>query len=489
MGKPMTGTDSHYSELEYTAGYYHELGPAHLRFCALVAGVEGGAAPTTYLELGMGQGVSLAVHAAANEGDFWGVDINPVHVTHARALADAIGGRVSLSTQSFSEFAARDDLPVFDVITLHGVWSWVSDASRRVIVELIRDRLAPGGLVYLSYNCMPGWAARGPVRHLLKLGHAAHPDDGPEARIKAAMTLAEEVAAADSRFFGENRPAASHLASLRKAPSQYLGHEYLNADWYVPYVSDVAEALAGANLAFVSSARLLDRVNAIQLQPQGVALLDRTKDPIVRELVRDFLVNQQFRPDIFARDAFPLSAEAVSARWDAQAFVLACGLDEIDFHLTGAQGEMILPETIYRPLALALAEEAFRPRTLLDLMSTTGVSALAPLRRGRRPHQPGRHGCCPPGQGLLARGASAMRCLQSSRAGPGGDRRAAGSPGFACGGRRHPDSAIDPAVPARVAGRGAVHSRNRCFGLDGVRPDQRARRASRCDHDDARRQP
>ena len=374
----MSATPGPYAELEYTAGYYHELGPAHLRFCALVTGVEIAVpdAPV-YLELGMGQGVSLAAHAAANDGDWWGVDLLPDHVAKARDLAAAFGGELKLFAETFSDFAARD-LPTFDAIVLHGVWSWVSEESRRIIVDLIRDRLAPGGVVYLSYNCQPGWAARSPVRHLLKLGHErlAGPTAGAEARIETALEFMEDVAAADGRFFAENRPAASHAASLRKTGPQYLGHEYLNADWHVPYFSEVAGALSGAGLDFMGSARLLDRVNAIHLPPAGVALLDRQKDPVMRESVRDFLVNQQFRPDVFARDARLLSPAEQATRFDAQAFVLVCGLDEIDFQLTGAQGEVVLSEATYGPLAMALAAEDFRPKTTAELMTMPGVAAL-----------------------------------------------------------------------------------------------------------------
>lgn len=369
--------EGYYDEQEYTSGYYHELGPAHLRFCAMVAGLEAPPArPLTYLELGMGQGVSLVVHAAANDGAFWGVDLHPVHIANARALADDIGAEVQLAEQTFADFAARDDLPMFDVITLHGVWSWVSQANRQIIVDLIRDRLGPGGLVYLSYNCQPGWASRAPVRHLLKLGREASGAKTAVDGIEAALAFAEEVAAADGRFFADTRAAASHLASLRKANARYVGHEYLGDHWHVPYFADVAKALSGADLSFASSARLLDRVTALHLQPAGAVLLDRQKDPVLKEAVRDYLVNQQFRPDVFARRARPLSPAEQIARFDAQPFVLICGLDEIDFTLTGAAGEMMLPEAVYRPLALALAGEDFRPRTPIELMAAPGMAGI-----------------------------------------------------------------------------------------------------------------
>lgn len=375
----MDWTEGYYADLDYTSGYYHELGPAHLRFCCLLSGVhcEIPEAPTV-LELGFGQGISINIHAAAGEGRFWGVDFNPAHVVHARELAAASGADLQLTDDSFAAFARRADLPMFDVIALHGVWSWVSDANRAVIIELARSRLKPGGVFYLSYNCQPGWAARSPVRHLLNLGHdhAARPADGPAAALDSALAFVEEVAAAEGRFFSDNRAAAAHAGKLAKNSRRYLGHEYLNTHWHVPYFSEVAATLGEAKLTFVSSARLLDRVNDLNLQPASVALLDRQKTPVLRESVRDYLVNQRFRPDIFIKGAVPMSATEQAERIDATAFVLACGLDEIDFRVTGALGEATLAEATYKPLVLGLEGDGYRPKSVAELANLPDLSAM-----------------------------------------------------------------------------------------------------------------
>jgi SAM-dependent methyltransferase len=62
-----------------------------------------------------------------------------------------------LFDESFAEFASRD-LPEFDYIGLHGIWSWISDENRAVIVDFIRRKLKVGGVLYISYNTLPGWA-------------------------------------------------------------------------------------------------------------------------------------------------------------------------------------------------------------------------------------------------------------------------------------------------------------------------------------------
>lgn len=61
---------------------------------------------------------------------------------------------------------------VSPIIVLHGVWSWVPEPVRGEILELIRRRLRPGGLVMVSYNAMPGWAHLSPIRRMMR-AHAA----------------------------------------------------------------------------------------------------------------------------------------------------------------------------------------------------------------------------------------------------------------------------------------------------------------------------
>ena len=42
------------------------------------------------------------------------------------------------------------------------IWSWVSEENQRVIVDFVRRKLKVGGLLYISYNCQPGFAAMVP---------------------------------------------------------------------------------------------------------------------------------------------------------------------------------------------------------------------------------------------------------------------------------------------------------------------------------------
>jgi len=139
-------------DVDYTHGYFRELSPGLLRFVALLGGVGAPQASSfTYYELGCGNGYSTALHAAVNpKGSFRGVDFNPAHIHNARALArEASIGNVRFQEKSFAELL-QEDSEEADFITLHGVWSWISDEHRGQLLEFIRRKLKPGGQLYLS---------------------------------------------------------------------------------------------------------------------------------------------------------------------------------------------------------------------------------------------------------------------------------------------------------------------------------------------------
>src|ERR671924_18733 len=89
--------------VDYTYGYYAELNPLRVKFAFLDAGLE---PPDIRVacELGYGQGVSVNIHAAASNIEWWGTDFNPSQAAFAQSLAEAAGSGAHLYDQSFAEF-------------------------------------------------------------------------------------------------------------------------------------------------------------------------------------------------------------------------------------------------------------------------------------------------------------------------------------------------------------------------------------------------
>lgn len=156
-------------EIDYTFGYYRALSPGMLRLATLNQFVQfPSRRPLRYLELGYGNGVSLNIHAAASPGDYWGTDINSSHAHFANILAENSGSSIHALCAPFAELLSHRELPDFDVIVAHGVWSWISNSNRHAIIKLLRSKLVEGGIFYISYNALPGAAAVIPLQQFIK---------------------------------------------------------------------------------------------------------------------------------------------------------------------------------------------------------------------------------------------------------------------------------------------------------------------------------
>src|SRR5215471_18473806 len=180
------------TDIPYLRDFKPPLAPAWLDHVALVAGVEPPARNSgfAWCDLGCGQGVTANILAATHPGGmFHAIDAMPRHIENARRLAaEAAISNVSFHAVDFT-VAADLDLPPFDYIVAHGVYSWVDATSQRALRKFFDRRLKPGGLVYVSYNAMPGWTRDLPFQRVLRELAASFPGDS-SARLAAAAEIA-----------------------------------------------------------------------------------------------------------------------------------------------------------------------------------------------------------------------------------------------------------------------------------------------------------
>ena len=194
----ITWTNGYQTEVNYTYGYYRDLSPNYQRFCLLLNGVDCPSSSETHqhCELGFGQGVSINIHAASNEGTFWGTDFNPAHAAHANQVAEHSQTEHYFYDDSFEELLNKPDLPMFDSISLHGIWSWISYENQLIILKFIRKYLKPSGIVYISYNCVTGWAANMPIRELFHSHFKFNSKStNPIQKVKDALDFSESLLA------------------------------------------------------------------------------------------------------------------------------------------------------------------------------------------------------------------------------------------------------------------------------------------------------
>lgn len=392
-------TEGYVAEIPYTPGYYRELSPALIALNLAIRGYASPdiAQPFNYCELGYGLGLSLTLHAACfPQARFWGTDFNPAHAAHAQSLATD-GGLTNLMIldDSFEQLLARD-LPPMDFIVLHGIYSWISPKNRSVIVDFIDRRLRPGGIVYVSYNTLPGWASVAPLRELMRLhGERASPPGLPmPERVQRAIAFAGELHGRKARYFQSVVGLDGRIEKLKTANPNYVAHEYMNREWHPQYFSEVAGEMSAARLTYAGAANLSDNVEAALLPAETLRFLAGLADPVLSETVRDFFLNTQFRRDLYTRGAARLSATEQSRRLMDWRWEMIVARAAVNLKIGTSGGDVTLDEKAFAPLldrlvaggasarellADASIAEIGTNRLLQGLILLTGAGYLQPL--------------------------------------------------------------------------------------------------------------
>lgn len=369
-------TQGYVTELEYLAGYYQELNPLHHRLALLYAGY---LPPETanVCELGFGLGLSINFHAAALAGiSYWGTDFNPIQTKFALELAQASGAKVNLFDQSFAEFCERKDLPDFDGISLHGIWSWINADNRKIIVDFIRRKLKVGGVVYISYNSFPGFANFLPMRRLM-VEHANRMSASASLmanRIDASIQFIDKLLELNPAYAQLNQNAIERFKKIKNQDRRYLAHEYFNSDWYPTSFLDISSDLSSAKLTYACSAHLLSNIQQINLTPAQQQFLAEISDVGIRETANDFLWNQQFRRDCWIKGPRKIDPDKQIKLLRKQRVVQTRPRSDVVLKVSGYLGEASMQRDIYDPILDMLASNG--PVVLEEMEQSLAASSI-----------------------------------------------------------------------------------------------------------------
>jgi SAM-dependent methyltransferase len=399
----------------YPPAWHGIQSPAHLRLACAMLGVAwdvDAQTPLQIAEVGCGTGYTAQLLAAGNpHWQVTGLDYNPAHIAEARSCAAEAGlDNVHFLEADIAEMdvAAMDSLPEFDLITVHGMWSWVADPVREGLLRLIRRRLKPGGLAMISYNALPGAAHSLGFARLVQ--RSLHIAGGPADGLGHAGQAVKRLLATDPAHLKSSTWTRMVTGELAGARPGYLLHEFSTEHWRPCFHADVAQAMSSARCEFAGSATLDENFPQMSLSPEQQQLWDEAPDPVSRELIFDLCVPRLFRRDIFVRGLRRMARDpAVEALW------LGLGNAMPGERVLSTQlGEARLPQAITDAALEALARG---PQTVGALRAIDGCggatpSELATLLVGA--------GCavplwCVPGQAMDT-GADPALALQRSRA-------------------------------------------------------------------------
>jgi methyltransferase-like protein/SAM-dependent methyltransferase len=286
-----------YERLPYPSGSHHLSHPQHVGAMAIIYGID--AAPPgkcRVLELGCSDGGNLIAAAASlPEATFVGIDFSPRQIESGRAFLAETGMRnVELHVQSILDVDAS--IGEFDYIIAHGVLSWVAPDVQKKIFAICRDRLAPNGIAYVSYNTYPGWHLRQVVRDMV-LYHSRNESDptvSAQRSIELVRFLADASGAQMDAHSVVMRSAREHIDEHADEPA-YVVHEYLEATNQPFYFHEFASRAEAHGLQYMAESEP-GITEADTLSPSIAARLrEHAATRVELEQYVDFVTSRQFR--------------------------------------------------------------------------------------------------------------------------------------------------------------------------------------------------
>ena len=248
------------------------------------------------LELGCAQGGNILPMAVTMpQSEFYAVDASRRQIEVGCRKIHRLGlQNIRLEQIKFSDFPK--DAGLFHYIIAHGIYSWISSADRDVLLEICQRHLAPNGVVYLSYNVLPGWHDRLPVREALRF-HVRDTLD-PDARLKRAMSMLDWVHEANQatprasfQRFEDVRGSIDDMARR----INYLYHDLMEGPNEPVLFSRFVAHATEYGLQYVGEADVQSMQDP-QLSAESYRQISEwSKDVIEAQQYLDFLTNRQFR--------------------------------------------------------------------------------------------------------------------------------------------------------------------------------------------------
>lgn len=288
-------------------GYTH--GQTHPNRLAVIASLFGMTpAPVQrcrVLELGCGTGSNIIPMAASlPECNFVGIDLAARPVAEGSQMISELAlHNIRLVQGSITTIG--DDWGQFDYIIAHGLFSWVPAEVRSCILKLCRERLAPQGIAFISYNAYPGCHVRNMLREMM-LFHTRN-FKSPDECVQQAKALAQFLAGAQDTRDEYRLWMKAELKAVLDHDEGHLYHDELAEISEPLYFTQFVEKAASHNLQYLGEADYFEMFDHGFNEPTCQTLQQLSRNRVLREQYLDFLKCRRFRQSLLCHREIQLS--------------------------------------------------------------------------------------------------------------------------------------------------------------------------------------
>ena len=295
-----------YSELGYKSMPFPYTTPATLEAYAALVGVSAPNPKTArVLELGATYGGNIISQALFNpDATFVGIELSQEQVEKGNeVIANAGLTNVSLIQSDIASIGS--EIGTFDYIIAHGVYSWVDDGVKDVLLRLIDEHLAEDGIAYISYNTYPGWHTMDEVRQLMMFSNRDKAQFNHKEKVLHGKTVGSIVGSQILKYDNLKERNSKFLGALRSVMQKdeyYVGHDHLEPNNDPVYFYQFNDHLGAHNLAYLCDADLtLSMVRSFDADIADTLDKLALNDHVAQEQYLDFMLDTTFRKSILCK--------------------------------------------------------------------------------------------------------------------------------------------------------------------------------------------
>jgi methyltransferase-like protein/cyclopropane fatty-acyl-phospholipid synthase-like methyltransferase len=310
-----------YNIIAYPGHPYVQTHPDRLATLAFLHGMK----PTPVercrvLELGCGDGANLIPMALQLLGsDFLGIDLASLPIRKGRQQIFDLGlANIRLEEADLMDFPSASG--PFDYIIAHGLYSWVSPAVQKKIMEIVQTCLTPQGVAYISYNTLPGGHFRLMLREMMQ--YHVRKLTSPEKQVSQGASLIKLIAGAqiEPNAYGALMQQEWEHRLSQRTPGAIF-HDELGEHNRHFYFHEFMEQAAHHHLQFLAEAEFSE-MHSANFLPAVDGLLKQLEDDILsRQQYLDFLKGRRFRQTLLCHDKTPIDRtilpERIMSLWAA----------------------------------------------------------------------------------------------------------------------------------------------------------------------------
>lgn len=202
-----------YDAIAYAALPHPLTHPDRLATIATFLGINAAPVATCrVLEVGCNDGANLIPMAVGlSSAQFVGCDLSPRALDAGRRTVTDLGlANVTLVEEDLTRLSPAHG--TFDCIIAHGVYSWVPAGVRNGLFAMAAERLAPNGVMFVSFNALPGCRVRQAAWEILHF-HVDRIAD-PHERLDAARRFARMLADGGENTYASDEALRAELRAI-----------------------------------------------------------------------------------------------------------------------------------------------------------------------------------------------------------------------------------------------------------------------------------